>query len=88
MWLIYMNLDTLILKCPHCDNYVYIHKSELNCHIFRHGIYKHSFKQIDPHMKKEECDYLSRNKLIYGCGKPFKIVKIEGKYNIEKCEYI
>ena len=46
MWLIYMNLDTLILKCPHCDNYVYIHKSELNCHIFRHGIYKDSFKQI------------------------------------------
>tara|TARA_Y100000816_G_C25952247_1_gene496788 strand:- start:604 stop:723 length:120 start_codon:yes stop_codon:yes gene_type:complete len=39
-------------------------------------------------MKKVECDYLSRNKLIYGCGKPFKIVKIEGKYNIEKCEYI
>lgn len=88
MWLIYMNLDTLILKCPHCDNYVYIHKSELNCHIFRHGIYKDSFKQIDPHMKKEECDYLSRNKLIYGCGKPFKIVKSEGKYNIEICEYI
>lgn len=80
--------DTLILKCPHCDTYVYIYKNELNCHIFRHGIYKHSFTQIDPHMKKEECDYLYKNKLIYGCGKPFKIIKTLTEYTIEKCEYI
>lgn len=83
-----MNLNTIIVKCPHCDNLIYIHKSELNCHIFRHGIYKHTFTQIDPHMKKEECDNLFINKLIYGCGKPFKIIKNEGIYKIEKCEYI
>ena len=38
-------------------------------------MYKYNLQQIDPHMGKDECDYLSNNKLIYGCGKPFKIVK-------------
>ena len=88
MWLIYMNLDVLILRCPHCKNYIYIHKNDLNCHIFRHGIYKESLKQIDPHMKKAECDYLYENNLIYGCGKPFKIIKLNSEYAIEICEYI
>ena len=42
----------------------------------------------DPHMKKEECDRLTREGLIYGCGKPF-CIKVEGNgYKIEKCDYI
>jgi len=56
--------------------------------IYRHGVYKETLKQIDPHMKKEECDRLANKGLIYGCGKPFKIIKENGKYKIFKCEYI
>ena len=83
-----MKLDVLILKCPYCNNYIYIEKKDLNCHIFRHGIYKYNLQQIDPHMGQDDCDYFSNNKLIYGCGKPFKIVKEVEKYIVEKCDYI
>ena len=39
-------------------------------------------------MKKEECDRLAREGLIYGCGKPF-CIKVEGnRYKIGKCDYI
>ena len=55
-------MNYLIVECPHCKSYIYILKKEINCKIFRHGVYKSNNKQINPHMKKEECDYLSRNK--------------------------
>tara|TARA_B100000795_G_C22788152_1_gene435601 strand:+ start:881 stop:1081 length:201 start_codon:yes stop_codon:yes gene_type:complete len=61
---------------------------ELNCKIYRHGMYKQTLLQIDPHMKKVDCERLFREGLIYGCGKPFKIIMEEGKYRIEKCEYL
>ena len=67
-------MDYIILNCPHCKEPVVVYIKELNCHIFRHGIYKKTLKQIDPHMKKEKCDYLFNKKLIYGCGKPFRLV--------------
>ena len=34
-------------------------------------------KQIDPHLKKEECDRLKSKNLIYGCGKPFQLIITE-----------
>ena len=58
------------------------------------GIYKNNFSQINPHMKKELCEQLIKNNLIYGCGKPFKLtIKRDNsnnsiKYILEKCEYI
>jgi hypothetical protein len=82
----------LILKCPHCEDFVLIDK--LNCGIFRHGIIIHSGNQMNPHETKENCDKLKNQNLIYGCGKPFKIVlnhkgEINGNmYFIEKCDYI
>ena len=75
-----------ILICPHCNNYVLIEK--LNCGIFRHGTLKSNNTQINPHANKEECDYYINNNLIYGCGKPFKIVQENDKFIIEICEYI
>ena len=30
----------ICISCPHCDNLVEINVSEINCAIFRHGIYK------------------------------------------------
>lgn len=79
--------DNLMVQCPHCNDYVLI--LEINCAIFRHGILKQNEKQIDPHSPKELCDYYVANNLIYGCGKPFKIViNKEEKIIAEKCDYI
>lgn len=72
----------LELTCPHCNGTVLI--EELNCAIFRHGVFKKSGKQIPPHASKEDCDNWVKNNDIYGCGKPFKVV--EKKAVI--CEYI
>jgi hypothetical protein len=71
-----------IYICPHCKEYVYI--EELNCCIFRHGVYKSTYQQINPHMPKLECDKLKELDLIYGCGKPFKYQN----NNIVECDYI
>lgn len=75
-----------ILKCPHCDQPIIIEK--INCAIFRHGTLKSNLKQIDPHSVKELCDYYVTNNLIYGCGKPFKIIFKENKFKAEVCSYI
>jgi hypothetical protein len=81
-------MDSIIIKCPTCYEYVYIKIKEFNCCIFRHGIYKNNYKQIDPHLNKTECDRLFNQKLIYGCGKPFKIVTENNKYKAIICDYI
>jgi hypothetical protein len=82
-----MSEPELIVDCPHCKEPVLIEK--LNCHIFRHGIIKETGKQMDPHAPKNICDELAFNNQIFGCGKPFKIVKKEdGTYISEICEYI
>jgi hypothetical protein len=76
-----------IIKCPHCNDYIFI--EELNCKIFRHGVLINNGKQIDPHSSKVECDFFISNKLIYGCGKPFRIiVNNVGEFKVEICEYI
>ena len=44
-------------QCPHqdCKLLIEVKKKEINCKIFRHGIYKDNYKILDPHLKKEEC---------------------------------
>ena len=85
----------LIVKCPHCEEFVLIEK--LNCGIFRHGIIINTGKQINSHESKEICEDLKNKNLIYGCGKPFKIIvedkkdkkdKDEKNYLVEICDYI
>lgn len=78
----------IIIKCPHCKGIVLVNKKEFNCHIFRHGILKKTNKQIDPHLPKNKCDFLAKNSLIYGCGKPFKLILKDNKYQTEICGYI
>ena len=76
-----------ILKCPHCEDYIIIEK--INCGIFRHGVLIQNGKQIEPHAPKEICDHYIKHNLIYGCGKPFKIImKDNNQFEIEICEYI
>ena len=78
--------ENFIIKCPNCDDLIIIEK--LNCSIFRHGVIIESNEQIDPHSTKELCEYYIKNKLIYGCGKPYKIIINENNEYIPiKCDY-
>lgn len=72
----------MFINCPHCNIYLFI--EELNCGIFRCGIYKSTFQPIPPHLPKNDCDELLKQNLIYGCSKPFRI--IDNKVLI--CDYI
>lgn len=74
------------IKCPHCHEYIIIEK--INCAIFRHGVLKSNMKQIDPHLSKLECDILKEQDLIYGCGKPFKVLLENNVWIGVECEYI
>ena len=75
-----------IVQCPHCKCLIVVEK--INCAIFRHGYFKNNNNQIDPHASKELCDYYIRENLIYGCGKPFKIIINDNKLEPVICEYI
>ena len=77
---------TIIVECPNCNEFIIIEK--LNCCIFRHAIFKETGIQIDPQSRKNICDQLFTDKLIFGCGKPFKIIIDGEKIKVEICEYI
>ena len=68
------------MECPHCK--VLIVVEEVNCAIFRCGIYKDTGLQVNPHLPQSECDALGDT--IWGCGKPFRLVDDK----LIKCEYI
>lgn len=77
---------SLLVICPHCQCSVEI--LEINCAIFRHATFKQSGAQLNPHASKEECDLLFQQDLIYGCGKPFRIISQNNTYIAEICDYI
>lgn len=76
------------IQCPHCN--IMVEVVEENCKIFRCGVLKENFEQINPHLPKEQCDELSNQNKIYGCGKPFRIeIHENGKqYVVLVCDYI
>jgi hypothetical protein len=82
----------LVVQCPHCKYHILI--EELNCRIFRHGVFKINGTQINPHASKELCDYYINNKLILGCSKPFQIIPNKHSKNNDDqfiaviCDYI
>ena len=45
------NKTPLIVNCPHCNEFIII--EEINCKIFRHGVFKNTRIQIDPHSSKK-----------------------------------
>ena len=84
-----MDNEYIIILCPHCNDNILVFIKDVNCTIFRHGIYKNNLTQIDPHASKELCDDLIKNDLIYGCGKPFRLIKNNNEsYSTVICEYI
>jgi len=76
----------MFVNCPHCD--VMIEVVELNCCIFRCGVHRITGVQIPPHSSKEECDRLLKFGELYGCGKPFQIIKTVSGVLVVECEYI
>ncbi len=82
----------IIITCPNCNDLIAIEK--LNCCIFRHGVFKNNNEQISPHAAKVECDEYIKNNLIFGCGKPFQILKDNDdpdniiKMRVIICDYI
>lgn len=81
----------ILLKCPNCGNFFITAENDINCAIYRHAALKSNMEQIDPHMSKDDCDKLIKEGLVYGCAKPFKIIKKESldfPYEAVKCDYI
>lgn len=89
--------NNIYVKCPHCNGLMEI--DEINCAIFRHGYNKETGLQIPAHLEKKACDELIKKGLIYGCGKPFKVIpnplysesrtdEANVKWIAEKCDYI
>jgi hypothetical protein len=80
-------MDKDLIQCPHCNDPVII--EQLNCRIFRHGVYIHNGQQMNPHENQEECIRLAASGLIYGCGKPFYVKgDKESSLEAEACGYI
>lgn len=72
-----------MIVCPHEP--VLIEK--INCGIFRHAVLI-ATGEVSPHLNEEGCETL-QNKLVYGCCKPFQIIKTcENVFKIQVCEYI
>jgi hypothetical protein len=78
----------LELICPHCNEVFIVAENEINCAIFRHAVYKNNYLPINPHESKDNCDKMKEQDIVYGCTKPFKIVKKDEKYSTEICDYI
>ena len=75
------------IQCPHCGGWVEV--IMLNCRIFRHGQFKTTSQQIDPHASKDQCDEYVQKGLIYGCGKPFLVTQEpSGDFVTTVCDYI
>lgn len=75
------------LICPHCHGTVIVNANELNCRIFRHGVF-HNGEPIPPHAPQSECERLVAENRMYGCGKPFRVVQQDGKETAIACDYI
>ena len=76
--------ETYNFQCPHCHLFCQVSQQEINCKIFRHGIYKRDFSFLDPHASKEVCDRVKSENLIWGCAKPFRF---DGQ-TVMPCAYV
>lgn len=71
--------ETLIMfTCPYefCQGTITVAPNQINCGVFRHGVYKQSGRPIGPHLSKEKCLELIRQNKVHGCAQPFRIRKV------------
>lgn len=77
------------MNCPHCNQLIEI--IAINCAIFRCGVMRQTGEQVNPHASKIECDRLFEQGLIYGCGKPFRVIQDLSNPSMHQaipCDYI
>jgi len=80
-------MNEIIVECPKCKCSIII--EQLNCKIFRCGIYKNTYIQIPPHSNKDFIDNLLSQNKIYGCGEAFRIImNNKNEYEAIKCSYL
>lgn len=85
-----MNSKTFYYPCPHCDGMIEVKDEDINCGIFRHGIYNNlapqslAGKPLSPHASKKECELASNRGIIFGCGKPIQM----WNNKLIECDYI
>ena len=80
--------DVFRFVCPHCSIDIEVQKKQLNCKIFRCGVFKNNGKHINPHTNKLECERLLNEQLVYGCTRPFRFVNDQQQNYVEPCGYI
>ncbi len=76
-------------SCPHCDGEILVQWHDVNCKVFRHGVYSQEGKKgdpINPHETKENIEKLIDEKAIWGCGKPISMTKDHKQ--VYACDYI
>ena len=83
-----MENEAISIKCPHCNEFISINLLDINCAIFRHGVFKDTLESIPPHSTKEYCEQLVEREYIFGCGKPFRLIIENNEYKTEICDYI
>jgi len=60
-----------VVKCPHCDNLVFLRVKPGQTLVFRHGLLKETFQLIDVNLTSDECQSLMNEKKVIGCCKLF-----------------
>lgn len=80
--------EYLLFPCPHCGGEIQVKKTEINCAIFRHAVFKDTWEPIEPHSGKQTVDNLIRLGQIRGCGQPLRLISHEGSCKAVKCDWI
>jgi hypothetical protein len=68
----------LMFTCPYedCQGTVTVSPNQVNCGVFRHGVYKTTGRPIGAHLSQAKCLELVHQSKVYGCARPFRIKKI------------
>jgi hypothetical protein len=79
--------NVYVLSCPWCQGTIEVQRDQLNCRIFRHAVLKDNLEPINPHTPEKICMDLIERDIVFGCGKPFRIVG-DSSLHVEICDYI
>ena len=81
-----------VVTCPWCDGLVVV--EELRCGIFRHGAFRDTGLQIDPHATQAQIEQWAAEGRLVGCGRPFRVIHTSSPSSpgtplvAERCGYI